>query len=277
MGGSLGLAVKRFQPGAQVVGVGRDPGKLAAAHRMGAIDEWQAEPEADLGGCDLVVLATPVEHILSTLPTLAGRLGEGAVVTDVGSTKRLICETAWTHLPSRVEFVGGHPVAGRELSGIENSVAGLYEGAPYVLCPRSDASRGLDRLLSLVEGLGARPFVMSAEEHDRTLAWVSHVPQLLSTALADLVRDRNLETAGSGLRDMTRLAGSPYSVWKSILESNRDNIDEAIGEVIAYLGDVRAALGRDLSEQFRRASEVHRRLGDVSGRDPDRKSQPQHR
>ncbi len=262
IGGSLGLALKRLIPPPFVLGVGRDSGRLEIARRMGAIDGWRTESGAELGDCDLVVLATPVEHILSVLPNLGGRVRPGSVVTDVGSTKHRICAEAWRLLPPEVEFIGGHPIAGREVAGVENCVENLFRGAPYVLCPRQDGSEAnLLEVRHLVEGLGARPYVMSSEEHDRAIATLSHLPQLLSTALANVSGKERLELAGSGLRDMTRLAGSPYSVWESILATNGENIDRALGELIEHLLHVRSALRHgNLAEEFAGALEIHRKL-----------------
>jgi prephenate dehydrogenase len=260
IGGSLGLALKRCCPSIHILGVGRDPKRLETALEMRAIDRWQTEDKADFRDCDLIVLATPVEHILLRLGTLGAHLRPGVVVTDVGSTKRHICAEAWNRLPPGVEFIGGHPIAGREVAGVENCLAGLFEGAPYVLCPKPGASAGsLPHLGCLVEELGASVWVMSPEEHDRSIARLSHIPQLLSVALASLNSTERLGIAGSGFRSMTRLAGSPYSVWESILETNSDNIDQGLGELIAHLGTVREALrNRSLSGEFARAQDVYR-------------------
>jgi len=159
-------------------------------------------------------------------------------------------------------------VAGREVAGVENSSASLFAKAPYVLCPRPGAALdSLQRLRALVERLGAQPWIMSPEEHDHAIAWLSHIPQLLSTALADLAGKENLGIAGSGFRDMIRLAGSPYSVWKSIVEANQDHVDRFLGEFIEYLERMRSALRKgSLSAEFARAVEVYERLKAGSGR-----------
>jgi len=259
IGGSLGLALKRAFPEMQVLGLGRNPARLRLAFEMGAIDTFSTDA-ATLRDCDLVVLATPVEHILKTLEILGGYLAAGTVVTDAGSTKRRICRVAWTRLPSTVEFIGGHPIAGREVVGIEHSLVDLYLDAPYVLCPQHGVKSGnLKRLLSLAEGVGARPSVMTAEAHDRALAWVSHLPQLLSTALANVAGKGGAEIAGSGLKDMLRLAGSQYGVWKGILETNADNIDQALGSFIGHLEHLRAQLkANGLEGEFESAAEIYR-------------------
>jgi prephenate dehydrogenase len=259
IGGSLGLEFQSIDPKPHVLGIGRDASRLQIARSLGAIDSYSVQ-WSDLGGCDLVILATPIEQILAAVETIGAALSAGTVVTDVGSTKRAICSAAWKRLPQEIEFIGGHPVAGRELTGVENSVSGLFRDAPYVLCPHPGRDEtNLDRLKSLVEGLGARLQIMSPDEHDQALALVSHLPQLLSTALANVAGGHSV--SGSGYRAMTRLAGSPYSIWKGILETNADNVDHALQVFIARLEQMRQAL-RDgsLREQFDRAAEVYRKL-----------------
>jgi len=261
IGGSLGLALKKDAPTLRILGIGRMAERLDLARRMGALDEYATDLEA-LRDCDLVILATPVESILDLLEKIGGHLHHAAVVTDVGSTKRVICERAWRALPASVEFIGGHPVAGREVAGVENSLPGLFRGAPYVLCPRPGVGcLNLGRMQTVVEILGARLFVMTPEEHDSAIAWVSHLPQIISTALANVAGDQRTDISGSGLRDMLRLAGSPYSIWQGIFQTNRDNIDCALEQFIRYLERVRILL-RDgsVSAEFGRAVEINRKI-----------------
>jgi prephenate dehydrogenase len=262
IGGSLGLAVKRALPHVQILGVGRDPKRLDLARKMGAIDDFEPMGGPGLRSCDLVVLATPVEHILEILESIGKDLSPNTLVTDAGSTKRTICQLAWAKLPDSVEFVGGHPVAGREVTGVENSLPDLFSGAPWVLCRRPQASQGnLDRLRAFVERLGARPVTMTPEDHDKSIAWVSHLPQLLSTALANTTDGKGTAIAGSGLRDMLRLAGSSYSVWRGILNTNADNVDSALAEYIEHLEAVRRELKKgSLSVEFDRAVESYCRV-----------------
>src|SRR5688572_29845479 len=187
IGGSLGLALKKRYPQMHVRGMGRNPERLKMARTMGCLDDFEVDVKKALEDRDLVVLATPVEHILQTLETLGEHLVPGTVVTDVGSTKRLICRTALRQLPSWVEFVGGHPIAGREVAGVESSLPDLFQGTSFVLCPRAGTGpEVLKRLGLIVEGVGARAIVMEAEDHDRIIAWTSHLPQLVSTALANV-------------------------------------------------------------------------------------------
>ncbi len=259
IGGSLGLALHGLEPRPHVLGVGRDRGRLDLARRLGAVDDCSLSV-SDVSGCDLVVLAMPIESILSALDRLGESVSAGSVVTDVGSTKRRICAKAWQRLPRGVEFIGGHPVAGREVAGVEHSLPGLFRGAPYILCPHPGReSGGVDRLRAMLDRIGALTSVLTAEEHDRALAWVSHLPQLLSTALAAGSTADAARLSGSGFRDMIRLAGSPFSVWSGILDTNRDCVEAALSEYIGLLEAMRGRL-RDggIDKDFEAAGRIYR-------------------
>lgn len=262
IGGSLGLSLKKASPRTHVRGFGRNKARLEIALRMQAIDDYAVREDAGYEDCDLIVFATPVEHIIATLERVAPVLAPGTVISDVGSTKRAICDKAWAKLPAQVEFIGGHPVAGREVTGVENSRADLFVNAPYVLCPRpGQDSPSLAKVLHLIEKIGARPLVMSPREHDLAIAWVSHLPQLVSTTLANAVQNCDPGIAGSGLRDMLRLAGSRYSVWESILATNRDMVDTVLAGFIRELEAVRGKLAAgSLREEFDAAVRVYDRL-----------------
>jgi prephenate dehydrogenase len=261
------MALKRSDARVNIRGIGRDAARLERARQLGAIDDYRT----DLSGVsdvDLVVLATPIENILETLEAIGPHLSQGTLVTDVGSTKRKIGRKAEDCLPDGIEFIGGHPIAGRERGGVENGAANLFEGALYVLCPGfRDRSGRLETLVQTVKAIGAEPTVMSVEEHDRILALSSHLPQILSTALASLSLEQEtrgyplVRLSGTGFRDFLRLAGSPYSVWEGILESNADNIEQALEEFIRHLERVRTGLKQDsLFSEFRRAVEFYGRL-----------------
>jgi prephenate dehydrogenase len=262
IGGSLGLAIKKRWPGTCILGVGRNQDRLEMAVRLGAIDSYRTGGNCELKDQDLVILATPVENILATLSSssLGEHLASGTIVTDVGSTKRAICEKAWETWPDHAEFIGGHPVAGRETLGVENSDADLFVNAPYVICPRDETgSDSVERLRFLAEAIGAQPVIMSAQEHDIAMSYVSHLPQIISTALAGLSLPEHVAVSGSGFRDMVRLAGSPYAIWESIFATNNENIDRALDVFIERLQMMRSALrDKGLAEQFSKAAEVFR-------------------
>ena len=267
IGGSLGLALKRADSRVHIRGVGRDRARLDLARRMGAIDEFDTRLSG-VSDCKLIVLATPVIHILETLETIGPYLSAGALVTDVGSTKRDICRQAERCLPPEVGFIGGHPIAGREVTGVEHSLPGLFENAPYVFCPNGEEHPGgLQNLVQMAKSIGSHPAVMRAEEHDWILARTSHLPQVLSTALASLSlqqEDGGRELgpfSGTGFRDVLRLAGSSYSTWHGILQTNADNVDRSLEEFIQHLERIRRELKQEgLAGDFQRAADFYRRL-----------------
>jgi prephenate dehydrogenase len=216
---------------------------------------------------DLVVLATPVGQILELLPELADHVGTNAVITDVGSTKRAIVEAARV-LPSRLPFVGGHPLAGAARSGFDVARPDLFADRPWLLTA-APAEQGevVERLSTFVRGLGARPVIVpSAADHDRLLAFLSHLPQLaasiLMTVIGDAAGEEGLALAGRGLQDTTRLASSPAHVWRDVCRTNADEIGAALDQVIAGLQAVRHGLAdpQTIDEAFSRANDWRARL-----------------
>lgn len=267
IGGSFALAARRAGIAERITGWDKKE-VLDEAQARGIIDG--VEDSFDSGrvsDADLVYLAAPVGGILSFLRTRASSLKPGAIVTDAGSTKREICRVAREALPRQVAFVGGHPMAGSEKSSARFADADLFRGAAYVLI--ADERAALDAVSAVSEvvaSLGATPIRLTAAQHDRIAARVSHAPQMLSTALALAVaRSAENETAalgGSGLADMTRLAESSWSVWKDICRTNADEIASALDETISEIEAVRVAIsGGDfssLSEMFEAAGELTR-------------------
>jgi prephenate dehydrogenase len=231
VGGSLAraLAQRRYA----VVGVDRRASALAAARRSGAFALTTRSLERGLVGADLVVLAAPPDANLALLRRLdrrARRSSRRLVVTDVSSVKRRICALGASL--SGVAFVGGHPMAGRERSGFAASRPDLFRGRPWILAPTS--SRRAQRLVRLiVRDAGARPVVLAPAEHDRAVAFLSHLPQLVAWALREAVRrdpvgSRRRALAGPAFVDMTRIAKSPRRLWRQILRENRAELGRAL-------------------------------------------------
>ena len=252
IGGSIALAVRERWSSVLVTAVDR-PAVLAHASSSGAIDR-AASSVADIGGVDLIVLAAPIRQNIQLLPQVMSLRPEGAIVTDVGGTKRDIMKAA-AELPSGTKaFVGGHPIGGAERGGFGFARPDLFRGRPWIFTPSRSAA--IDRLSEFVLGLGARPTTMDAETHDRVMAYVSHLPQLAASALMDVVgraaTGDGLRLAGRGLTDSTRLASSPASVWRDVCASNADDIGPALDALIARLTDLRADLqsGRTVDEVF---------------------------
>jgi prephenate dehydrogenase len=207
IGGSLALALKRSIPEIRIAGVDR-PEVAERARRLKIIDVIGPQP------ADLVILATPVGDILKLVDQFTSK---ETLVTDVGSTKTAIC-----HKAERlgVRFVGGHPMAGLELSGPEAASADLFHNAPYFLCRvKSSPDGGIEQMQDIAKSIGATPHSISPEEHDRLVAQISHLPQIISTLLADQT-SAHKELAGPGLRSMTRLARSPFHVWRDIFKTS---------------------------------------------------------
>ena len=230
VGGSLALALARR--GYPLSGIDRSAAALAAARRSRAFVLVTRKPERALAGADIVVLAAPPRANLGLLRRLARRV-RGArrlIVTDVSSVKRTICALA-ASLPG-VDFVGGHPMAGRERSGFGASYASLFRGRPWILTPTG--SRRARRLVRrIVVDAGARPVALSAVEHDRAVAFLSHLPQLVAWALRDAARGDRVgrarrSLAGPAFVDMTRIAKSPRRLWREILGQNRDELKRAL-------------------------------------------------
>ena len=256
IGGSFGLALRAAGFTGRILGVS-SPATIRTAVGRKAIDEGATLEEA--AGCaDVILLAQPIRVILDTLGRIDDLVRPGTLITDAGSTKGCIVHRANERIRRGV-FLGGHPMAGKERSGIAEAESGLFTGRTWALCPfdpgmlERDPAAGFVRW---IERIGARPAVLEAGEHDRLAAFTSHLPQLISTVLAETVagRPRATELAGPALRDLTRLASSPYSIWRDILSTNRDAIQDAVGQFVAELQRVTTNMeGRDVESAFDRA------------------------
>jgi prephenate dehydrogenase len=235
LGSSFGLAVQRAGLFERVVGVS-SPAVVEKAIAVGAVDQALPLEEA-LPLADLVLLSQPVRRILTLLESMDSHLRPGTLVTDVGSTKAEIC-AAGAKFIQRGKFVGGHPMAGREVRGPEGASADLFEGRPWVL------TEPHEQLVAMVKALGGRPVFLNPEEHDKMVSLSSHLPQILSTGLASYLAGKDVkQVVGPGLLDMTRLAQSSYELWEDILLTNAGNVDEALAGLIEELSSMRQALG----------------------------------
>jgi prephenate dehydrogenase len=273
IGGSFALAVRKYSPDSVVIGWDIGPVLRHALERR-AIHESSSDLSAAVAGTDLIYVALPVGHTIELLPEIAKLAPPEALVTDASSTKRSVCRAASESFSTnRACFLGGHPMAGKEISGIAAADAELFRGSKYALIHKfagEPRDRRVTNFLALVAKLGAEPVWLEAEAHDRAAAIVSHLPQLLAVALAGVVRDQTDETglpvtlAGRGLRDALRLAGSPYSVWRDIILTNSDNLDDALGQLIQSLEQLRGDLRtRALEEEFAAAGELYKILRDL--------------
>ena len=234
IGGSLGMILRRKALADHVVGVGRRVENLKTAVALGAIDRYVADPQEGVRGADLVVLATPVDTYERHLQEWAHCLAPGAIVSDVGSVKGTLVERSEAAMPAGVHFVGAHPIAGKEKTGVAAGSEQLFKGARCILTPttRTDPT-AFDRVRQLWEEAGSIVLTMDPHLHDQILGAVSHLPHVaafaLMNALAEL-RDQQVPSldlaghSGGGLRDTTRIAASSPEMWRDIFLWNRDNV-----------------------------------------------------
>ncbi len=257
IGGSLGVALKGLGIGRSIVGVSRQE-TLDAAGELNVIDAGYRYEElaAGIAEAALVFLCTPIVRILDLLPRVLGAARKGAVVTDVGSTKHAIVSAATAHQRDGVCFVGGHPMAGSEHRGVSAADPFLFQNAIYVLTPSPDTPDFVvEKLARLVRALGARPMRMTPQAHDRAAAAVSHLPQMMATSLVSMIGRMTeaeglpIRMAAGGFRDLTRIASSPYEMWRDICHTNGASIREMIDLYIESLAAIRGEVDHDGLEQ----------------------------
>jgi prephenate dehydratase/prephenate dehydrogenase len=262
IGGSLARDLSAA--GHRVLGHDHDPATLQAAVRARVIDAAIAGFPVGLAAADVVVVATPVDAAPGLLQLARPHLGGVRLITDVGSTKRAVQDAAGS-LGLGTRFVGGHPLAGEQRSGLAASRAGLFDGALVYICPAPDASREARQLAhGLWRAVGARTRELTAGEHDRLLAWTSHLPQVVSTALACALDDAGIDPdqVGAGGRGMIRLAGSSPGMWTGIALTNGGPLDAAVHGLAGALATLRAGIERGSHEQVRGFFEAGRRWTD---------------
>jgi len=245
IGGSIGLAA-RGRAGAEVCGYDPDERVGATALALGAIDTRAADVAAAVAGADVVFVAAPVGSLAETVRLALASAGADCVVSDVGSTKRVVADAG-----SDERFVGGHPLAGAETAGVEHAREDLFDGATWYLTPARGSTAGVlyERLHRLLSSFGARPTAIDADTHDRLMACVSHLPHVLANLLvaqaASLLggeESQRLPAVGPSFRDATRVAGANSAIWTDIYMSNRDALIAGIDELAGRLQDVRAWL-----------------------------------
>ena len=269
IGGSLGLALKKQRFLGRIMGCDRAP-VLERARNKGAIDDGHTDPADAIRGSQIIVLATPVGGILDLLARLGPALPPKTLLTDTGSTKAEVLARATAVFGKQTgrRFLAGHPMAGKEQCGVEFADPDLFQGAAWLLTPSAgqDIYSGLGgEFLQWVEKIGARVASMDAAEHDELCAWISHVPQMISTALAAaLVEEFGenaplLEAGGRALREMTRISASPYSMWRDVALTNKKNISAALLKLEQRLAHIRENLdSKELAMEFERAHHLRK-------------------
>jgi prephenate dehydrogenase len=278
IGGSFALALRKYATDLHISGWDR-PDILREARSRNILDEsFTGDLALALRGADLIYIALPIGVTLDLLPEIARLAPNHALVTDACSTKLRIAQSAAENfsVPATALFLGGHPMAGREVAGIGQADADLFRNAPYALIADSSASPGssteardprISAFLKLLEKIGACPLWLGAQQHDYAVGMVSHLPQLAAVALGSFLYDHldenglPITVAGPGLRDSLRLAGSPYSTWRDIVLTNREVLSAALDLYARRLDDLRERLNsRELEADFDAANELYKLL-----------------
>lgn len=274
IGGSLGLALRQAGFSGSIVGCDKRA-VLEIAEARTAIDRAEADLERAIAGSDVIVLATPVGCILSQLEAIAPLLAQGkdTLITDTGSTKEMLVQRARLVLGDRAttSVLPGHPMAGKEVGGIEHADPDLFRDAVWLITPIDAGVPYTPRqqeYLELLTSIGVRVTVVDAQQHDRLCAWISHLPQMMATALASTLREELgdeeavTQIGGRALREMTRIAHSPYSMWRDVALTNTANIEEALLRFEQQLAHLRENLrGPGLREMFESANKFGKDRG----------------
>jgi len=276
IGGSLGLALRQARAAEQVAGYDLGRGVSDQARRIGAIDQQYSALADAVRGAELIILATPVGAMRALLQNMATMASPGAVITDVASTKSQVISWAEEFLPGNVYFVGGHPMAGKEVSGVEAADPTLFRDRIYCLTPTKKTSPvALNKVSVMIETLGARVRFLEPAEHDGQVAQVSHLPFVASAALMKTVAESSswgdaALLASTGFRDTTRLAGGSPEMYRDICLTNSESLVRVLDEYIASLQAFREAIAAHdphLNELFARAQEQRQQWQMMHDRD----------
>ena len=267
IGGSLGMALRKFSAGSvRVTGYARRMQTREQALAMGAADAMAETPEAAVDDADFVFLCTPMLQMLPIATAILPCMKPGSILTDVGSTKKWFAENIHPVVPSSVHYIGGHPMAGREKSGMEAATPELFQQCWYIFTPFADTQTAdLEKLRQLIEITGAVTAVLDTETHDRMAAIISHIPHVAAASLVHLLKKEASpsETArfiGGGFRDTTRIASSDADMWADICMTNAGNIAAELDSLGKVLSDVavliRAGDRENIHAFFREAKQL---------------------
>ncbi len=265
IGGSIALALKQQRLAKHVVGVSRRQVTLQYAQQHKIVDRATSDLKKGIENADLVILSLPVKSIIQVLSIIPRFCKRGCIVTDVGSIKGSIVDAAHKSLPGHVSFVGAHPLAGSEKSGIANARFDLFAHSLCVITAHERTSKSsLERIRSLWKALGARVETMSPADHDKAVAFTSHAPHLLAYGLTDLVPKASWPYCATGFKDTTRIAASDPKLWVDISLENARNIVEVIDGFVGILSEYRKLIlareEKGLTEAFARARQKRESL-----------------
>lgn len=270
IGGSLAKAAKEKGLFGHVTGISRNEKNLKRGMELGVIDTYTTNLKEGIHNSELIVVATPPCVIVETIEKIAPHLNNGCIITDVGSVKEEIVKRVETFIPKGIHFVGGHPIAGTENSGIDAAISTLFVGHKCILTPSSSTNgNALDKVKVMWEQVGCQVILMDVEHHDKTFAAVSHLPHIIAFALINgIVRlndsEAKLTYSAGGLKDFTRIAASHPIMWKDISLMNRNNLLNSIVSFQSSLDMITTAIANGDSEilvsEFTKAREVRRSI-----------------
>lgn len=266
IGGSLGLAIRKRKLARSVIGVGRRRSAIREAIRCGAINEGTEDLRSAVADADLVIIATPVCSIPKIVKSISGYLKEGAILTDVGSTKAQIVNEIEREIGDGISFVGSHPLAGSEKRGVDFADKNLFSGSTVIMIKtKRTKSLSLNVLTKFWRSVGvARIAIKSPEEHDRIVAEISHLPHLIATALINSVSAESFGYAASGFKDTTRIAAGDPEIWRDICVTNRRQILAALNRFERSLSRLKALIKESgksrLGLEFARSKRMREKL-----------------
>ncbi|MDP2718335.1 MAG: prephenate dehydrogenase/arogenate dehydrogenase family protein [Dehalococcoidia bacterium] len=264
IGGSLGLAIKKFIPDTHVTGYSRSPETVVRAKNIAAIDTAASDIKEAVNGAGLVIIATPILTVKDILEQIGPHLPAKCIVSDTASTKSEIMVWAKTILPSGISFVGGHPMAGKETSGIGGADADLFRNCVYCISPSPESdNEPVEYLKKIVTGIGAIPVIITPEKHDKLVAAISHLPFLISEALMSVCAGSDswnemAQFASSGFRDMTRLASGDPVMYRDICATNQKEINSRLDEFVKEIQKLKSLLQGDPGDLVNFFSEMRR-------------------
>ncbi|MBI3990736.1 MAG: prephenate dehydrogenase/arogenate dehydrogenase family protein [Candidatus Omnitrophica bacterium] len=245
LGGSMGMALKKRNLCDEVAGVGRNKARLKLASYTGAIDSGTTDLAKGVKGADLVIIATPVGMVADYARAILPYLKDKCLITDLGSTKKEIVSEIERFLPDNIYFVGSHPLAGSEKSGVKFANPVLFEGCTCVLTPTGKTvGTAVKKLKCLWEKLGANVVILSPERHDEVVALISHLPHLAACSLVSVLNNDGVKFVSTGFRDTTRVAASDPLMWRDICLTNREQILRQLDRYIITLNRVKGMLKR---------------------------------
>ena len=268
IGGSFALALRKHGFKGKITGIGRNTKNLSKAKKLGIIDQYTTELSKGVKDADLIMLAVPVGQFETILKNIRRNLKKGAIVTDVGSVKSQIVKKLEPLMPEGAYFVGAHPIAGKECSGVTCACADLYENARCIITPGPATNKtALKKVISLWKNVGAQTMLMDPEDHDVIFSAVSHLPHVVAYALVNgimKVDEAILHHGGKGLRDMTRIAKSPAELWRDICSHNKKNILRSLKMFSSSISNITRLIERSdwkgLEKEFIKARKARQPL-----------------